>query len=812
MTLVSGSIQSLANGVSQQPPWVRLSSQLESQENFMSSLVSGLTRRPGTTHLASLTFPTTARPYIHVIDRDESNRFIVLVGNGDLRVFDINGTERTVSFPNGKSYLSSADPERSFAAVSVVDYTFIVNRNRQVLPQAFAPAPTRYGYVYVRQGAYSCNYKVFINSQQVASFTTSATDAATVQTQYIAEQLANQMATGLASYGWVVERKEATIRIRHNANNDFAITARDGGGDTYTRAFRDTVQNFTDLPSRMFDGAWVEVIGSASNQFDSYYVRFDEVAGAWRETVYPEDAFGMEPSTMPHQLVRNPDGTFTFQQVAWEKRSAGDVASSPDPSFVFRTISDVFFWKGRLGFISDDSVIMSAANDFFRFYPDTVTALLDGDPIDISAGFTRVAPVRFATPYQGGLLLWSDNTQFELVADGGVPTPSTVSIEQPSAFPTSVVARPVEAGKGVFFAFQRGGYAGVREYLTDRATDTKDALDTTIHVPSYIPGVITQLAVLRNENLVLALTDGDPRCVYAYKYHWEGEAKLQSSWSRWTFGETDQVWAVASLGRFVVLVLKRGNQLFLESLEANADTGEAGLTWPVALDRKVTLTGVYNAGLNRTAWLLPYAALGHQVVLGSLFGPRTGTVPDGLWADGNYLAAPGNWTAGPVVAGIRFRSSVTLSRITPEDRQNSGGRGRTAITDGRLQLQAVYPILAEAGTIKASVYGFDATRYQSAYPDVLASGMPPFEHYVRYGMFEGRSPLGNGTMPRTIQWQPRTLTAASSLALVTDGRWRVPVYARNDEVYITLHTDNQLPCSILSLDWEGIFMMRSQRI
>ena len=50
MTLISTSIPNLINGVSQQPPSVRLVTQAEKQENGLSSVVDGLTKRPPTEH------------------------------------------------------------------------------------------------------------------------------------------------------------------------------------------------------------------------------------------------------------------------------------------------------------------------------------------------------------------------------------------------------------------------------------------------------------------------------------------------------------------------------------------------------------------------------------------------------------------------------------------------------------------------------------------------------------------------------------------------------------------------------------------
>ena len=48
MALISQSIPNLINGVSQQPPSLRLNTQAELQENGLSSVVTGLSKRPCT--------------------------------------------------------------------------------------------------------------------------------------------------------------------------------------------------------------------------------------------------------------------------------------------------------------------------------------------------------------------------------------------------------------------------------------------------------------------------------------------------------------------------------------------------------------------------------------------------------------------------------------------------------------------------------------------------------------------------------------------------------------------------------------------
>ena len=54
MALVSKSIPNLINGVSQQPPTLRLESQGEEQENGLSDVVDGLKKRPPTEFIKTL--------------------------------------------------------------------------------------------------------------------------------------------------------------------------------------------------------------------------------------------------------------------------------------------------------------------------------------------------------------------------------------------------------------------------------------------------------------------------------------------------------------------------------------------------------------------------------------------------------------------------------------------------------------------------------------------------------------------------------------------------------------------------------------
>jgi hypothetical protein len=126
MALTTRTISSLLNGVSRQPAILRSQDQTEDEINTWGDVAKGLGRRPPTTYVADLDIEDAAGSFIHHINRDVSERYIVVIKDGDLRVFDIaTGEEQTVSFPTGKDYLAGA--EGGFKAVTVADYTFIVN-------------------------------------------------------------------------------------------------------------------------------------------------------------------------------------------------------------------------------------------------------------------------------------------------------------------------------------------------------------------------------------------------------------------------------------------------------------------------------------------------------------------------------------------------------------------------------------------------------------------------------------------------------------------------------------------------------------
>ena len=97
-----------------------------------------------------------------------------------------------------------------------------------------------------------------------------------------------------------------------NQAKTYTISTADGSGNTAMYAIKDTIQDFTKLPYYGKEGTIIKVTGDEGDTLSDYYVKFDGM-GVWTETIAPATSVGLDDTTMPHALINNNDGTFTFK-------------------------------------------------------------------------------------------------------------------------------------------------------------------------------------------------------------------------------------------------------------------------------------------------------------------------------------------------------------------------------------------------------------------------------------------------------------------------------------------------------------------
>jgi hypothetical protein len=883
MPLISSSIPNLINGVSQQPAALRLASQCERMVNCMASPVEGLRKRPPAQHIAKL-FNGSAgagRPFTTIVDRDGTIKYLVLIQDNAIKVFGLDGSTKTVTTPDGTSYLDiTGEPSSTFRVASVADYTFIVNREKTVaMSGTTSPTWGTKSMVFIRSAEYATTYSITVNATTVSyetlpaggkrisasysrssntvtvtatahglvtgdqvdmSFTSGSGTAGTYtitvtgvdtftyadpvggttsgnctvvfqpnyspSTVEIAGALKVALATALGGTFTVTNGTgEYVVRIAKNDGTDYTLSSTDTKTGLATVAVKGTIDSISDLPVTAEHGFIVEVTGAAATGADDYYVRFVANAGSgfghgvWQETVAPGIPYLFDATTMPHVLIRNNDGTFTFQKFTWAGRVAGDATTVPNPSFVGSTIQNVNLFRNRLVLLADENIITSAADSYDRFWPESAQTVVDSDPIDLSAGSRKINFLMASVGFANVLLLFSRHGQFRLdsgSSTGQSLTPKTAAITQVTAFEMGDVVDPVIVGRTMYFAVPKGEYSGLREFfLPDASGPVPSSEEVTSSVPRFLPGNLCNLVATAAEEAVYAISKDQPTRVYGYKFLFEGDKKLQSAWGYWETNGGKSIVGVDLVDSDLYLVVQYSNGVYLERVVTQPESVDAGTQVELLLDRKAaesscTVALTTPSGLDTQSTItLPYpidTANARMAVVGRLFAGNTlahgqtvqiisSTAAGGAGGMGT-LTVRGDLTAAKFYVGETYDMLYEFS--TQFLKEQPPGGGMAVIAGPKLQLRTWTVVFDKTSSFSLQV-----------------------------------TPRGRDTMtyPYTGFEIGDQEVALGELALRTS-KFRVPVMAQNIEAKIEVTSSSPLPCRIQSAEWEGWYHTRSARL
>lgn len=723
MSLRSRVLPALYNGVSQQPPILRSPDQTEDELNTWASLADGVGKRPPSELVTQIAATISDSAFIHHINRDTGERYIVIIDGGVLRVFDhVTGEQKAVSFPGGYSYLEGG----RFRAVTVADCTFIVNIDRVVRLKNTIDDP-----------ASDPEYFRWLNRQEAMA---NASGLAGTMVRKMGSQLQYTPAYGTANYRGEVASVE---KLPETANN----------GDMY------------------------KITGSVDSGFVSYYVRRN--GAVWDETRANGLKNNIDGTTMPHCLVREADGTFTFAPFSWAPRRVGDENTNPAPTFVGRAIRDVFFYQNRLGLLVDENVVFSCAGDFGNFWRNTVLDYIASDVIDVAVTTTQVSLLNYALPFNDGIMAFADQTQFSITNGEDGLTPSSVAISPVTRYEVNTAVRPITIGTEVYFCGDQAGSTVVWEYTRLNDGDSLTAAEITAHVPSLIPAGIKKMVAAQNLKALFALTGGPD--VYAYQFYWNGNEKVQSAWRKWTFG--GDVVGGEFLDGYLYLIVRRWGGVYLERVHLEAGAKPAEQNHQVYLDARTKVVGTYNPVFDRTTITLPYAPNQQrfQLIRTKAHPSRPGSLVDPaqyLWDSPTQLSVPGN-EGGEITAGDSYQMRLTFSRQFPLDYQ------LRPLTTGRLQLRTftVYFVGTAFFRTEVSPYG--------------AAMSPTVEEIVpaKLADFTGKV-IGSADLKLN---RPTFHT----------GSYSFQVYGDASQATITLTNDTHVAATFVSAEWEGFYFNRA---
>ncbi|MEI3803366.1 hypothetical protein V6R85_02490 [Agrobacterium sp. CCNWLW32] len=693
-----GGSPNLINGVSRQPTEVRLTSQLEDSVNQFPTVTRGLVPRNPAILKGVINSTNPENSTTHLIDRDDAEQYVVTVSPNGVEVTDLAGNRKTVNAPGGYGYLAGAGPG-DLQALTVADHTFILNKRKVVQNSAeLTPAFPRDGLIHIVQGDYHNEYTILIDGWQAARYNTEGGPYDNEVSARSAERgarpsvIASFLATGnppsgqvtlpgssqahlvgsLGTTYWNIQVLDNVIYLRNLTGANFSLDVK-AGGETRARAHKDVSSDFSELPRKAPHGFSIKISGSEDTNYDDYYVRFDHPGGSaqgrWKETVAPSIPYRLDASTMPHILVREANGTFTFKPATWANREVGDLETNPWPSFVGHSIDGMIFFKNRVGFFSGEACALSRHEDFFNFFIESILTPLDTDPIDVAISYPEVSDIRHAVPFSGETILFTQSVPFRLASNGDLFTPTSVSIEPVLSNRTSAKVRPVVAGDKLYFVNDVPSGCFVHEMTYDQDVGVKAAPTITDHVAGYIPTGITLMEADEDMKILALVSENEPRSIYTYKWLWIGQEKAQAAWQKWTVA--DPIIGMKFFGEELVVVTNRTTSREILSINCHEAWTDSQIV-PIYLDRRVSITGTYNATTDQTTYTLPYGATGAKIV--SREAATYGFQPNSLSYSGNTVVVPGQF-ALQVYAGFEFESYGVLSKFHYRTQNNQGGWG-----------------------------------------------------------------------------------------------------------------------------------------
>ncbi len=775
MPLITTSVPNLVQGVSQQPDNLRFPGQAEEQINAFSSVVDGLTKRPHTEHIASLGVSLENDALTHFVDRDASNKHVMVFnhsgGTTSVNIFNtVDGSSVTTTISaDAQSYLNGAtDPLNDLKALTVADYTFVADRGKTVaMAGTTSTALPNEAIVFVKQGNSGTDYNVTIDG---------ATATTAGPSDHKSTTIASALASSISSLAGVSSASFNGSVIKIVMSSDLNITVSDSLSNTGLGLVYKEVTAITDLPIKCFKDSRVKIKGDVELVQDDYYVKFETKDGAtFGEGTWVEDiGYGVETTldntTMPIQIVPTFTGasitSYAVDVATWKNRLVGDLDTSPNPSFIGTTINDIFFFKNRLGLLTDGAVIFSEADEYFNFFRTTVLSLLDSAPIDVGVAHTKVSTLKHAVPFQEKLILFSPQSQFVLRGTD-LLTPKTVNISPITEYNVSSDVKPLALTNYVYFTFPRDQFEGMYEFYVDKDTDVFDASEITAQVPTYVPSSLRQLIGTPSEDIIVASSTDDLKKLYVYRYFWQNKEKIQSAWMRFDFAK--DIVGSGFIDSDLFVVTTDGH---LEKMAMEAGHTDSGKTYSIHLDRRVasgSLTASYNALTKKTSVSnMPYDPAGAVVyTVDGIRLPLTRT-------SATEFTLEGDQSSTSFFVGLEYESLYTFSTQTLKQPTERGGRSASTFTHQVLRHGAI---------------DYDDTGH------FTIEVTPQFRDTYTYA------------------FNPSILGADSVIgALVLDsGSFRFPIHSKHDDVTINIKSSSALPMKLLAAEFESFVHGRSKR-
>ncbi len=795
MPNVTQTVSNYLGGVSKQPDTKKIPGQLVDCINAYPDPTFGLTKRPGFKFLKGLgnenTLTNAKWFYIH---RDNAEKYIGNIKGTDIKIWNVTtGVAATVTYTaNANTSYLTGTTANDYDILTVQDTTIVTNKTKTVTTQA-DPSFTanKVGTVRLRAVTPNTTYSVTVNGSTVTNTTGDSASADAILTS-----LKNSI-NGLSISGMTVTQLDSSLEL--SCSSAFTLTGKGGADNERLDTYQNQVANVTALPDRSLHHRVVKVLNTSSDN-DTYYSRFiadnsTSGAGYWEEYIAPDASPGLTATTMPHELVNTGTNAFTFRAISWTARLTGDDTTNSHPSFVGKKIQQAFFHSSRLGFLVDDNVSMSQANEFFNFYHVSAMTQIASDPVDLSTSSIRPTLLTGVLPTAQGLILFSKNQQFLMYAPNGIFTPTSTIIRGISNYEMDINIDPVDNGTNLIFLSKTPGFTRIYQMRTAGQEMNPSVLDIGRVVSEYIPSSITDL-IASPQNSFIAMWGTDKNDIYFYRTYNDGQREVMQSWFRWQLPglvqtvsvDSDVMYAVTMQGGQYTLLSASLNQTPEETILVNSD----GQKMNPCIDLYATASSV---SFDQTDPVNPFSkcyipfnnvtGLSPVLVIGSSASDLTNptfvesgfTITPTVATDGGgtFFKVPFKdltSVASKVIVGFKYTYDIELPTIY----YSLNDQGTAADYTSTLTIARVKFSVGLSGVIGFKLQRKGTTDFDDVIPIALAN------EYL-----------------------------ANDVALSNESVAAIPIHQKNTNFTLKAYSDSPFPVSLSSMMWEGYYSPRFYR-
>lgn len=732
MAFTKGSYPPLTGGVSQQVVHARLPNQVTEQVNMLSDLVTGPRRRGGTRLIRELNVSNSVVTEV-VNLRGVDTLIAVEYDTGRVQVYTLCKNSNLL-LDSTSDYLK-ANSGRSIRFTQHSNDIYILNVE-QVVQAGESHSevnvdPTLQGYFYTNTGALGTTYDVIVDVAGVSYSVTHATpasDATKATPEFISTQLVTKLkahaVVGTAQgYTWsqlgpyVYVKAPVPIRITTGMGSHMLQVSNSSN-----------VYNTSVLPAKLpveANGYIVRIgYGTASQYFS-----WDYSDSAWKERAAWGQTGGID--NLPVYI----DSTLLeLRTIDMAGRLAGDIENSPDPYFVGKKLTGLGSFQGRLLFLCGEYLTFTASNNPRRVYRASTTLVADDDPIEIASTTTLGVVYEYALPYNGDLLITSENVQ-GIVPGRSVLTPKSAVISIASQYKMQAGVMPTSTGKTMLYpAYASQGSSAIWEMTPSEYTEQQiQSHNITEHLPRFIKGNVLSITTSSTSGIAVILDETN--VLKVHQYLWDGSEKRHTAFHTWEMRET--ILNVHSQVNLLYIIAKSttGNIRILEWDVVNG-LGDEWKRIP-KLD-SYTVAKPEEGVIRIPDWMYSLEDLESGIVIAyseTEYGtPFSFTITDWRVDGEEYVGTSQYFTEADVTLGYTYSSSLTPSPPVIRDYQG------TPILTERAVLHSVTAMFSKTGSIMV-----DVTDRAREYPAMEYTPLRMYSNNLDAG--EPLATLGNVNIP-----------------------------------------------------------------